>query len=1676
MGSHRFKVALVSLEREGNLLVQRELLNLDYHGYSAHVVDLESLVQDPGAREALLAEGPRLIAFMPVSAGEQALCGALATQLAEAGHTGFRVVAQLVSWSTPRLLLEVHAGLDGVVTLRPPEGLIPLIRHLEGGGDSTPLRGVAWRHADGGIFEVPAESPEPVWVRHSLYEWRSPRLLDLGVAPLLTSAACAGNCPGCAAGNPHRACISDRALWVGRLVQEIEAAYRRGTRLFVIQSPSPLSVDWEIDPSWPTVLADRLEELGLTDLKLCVKLLSDEVTPEAVAALRRVGLARVLLRHRLSLPGPASQEPVGRVEDEATGGDSGSVTNADDTIGALLDQVWEEDPRTRMLDDALDLLEAEGVVVECQFLAWRPGPSLEELEGLLDCVQKHQPLPFRWTWLPSHRTLPEEIDLQTGTLVTPDPGPLGQPATLSSLSPTEPGNQVGEPRDDEWHPEAAPLSHGGRLLQVIGARGARLAHACSPLVQNLTEYLFRRKLFEERYREELRERDMPPERLTAFDSVARKASEALLEISRQLVQEASSRRTDGWNTTGVTAEVERLEQARSDLFSRLQDQIHALRQASGPLMDHIEADGTRTRRPIGCFSELPEIRWTSSGHEACCSDSSLDWTLQSGWAACGIAPGPVGRVGVPAGGALSARLLWVGAGLMLAAGAGVAAAAGAGAAPAPAGAAGRNRAAAPDQAGATGAVAMNTSKEAQASARAAEAAAAAPSAAPAAAAPSAAPAAAATAGVPAPSDAAPAAAVAVAAAAVAVAVASSAAARPAPEAPDIPDEGEPEAPGGPAPGGPEAPAAASPEAPGPEGAEEPPAEAAEEKPAQALEEAPGAETPGAPEEAPDVSPVAAEEKAAPAAPPGVEAPEEAPGAAGSDAAVAAAAAAAAVAAAGVAAAAAAAPEEGATSASSEKEEAASKAPQAPEEQAAGVEEEEAGVSEEAPEAPDKGAEAAEKPGKGAPEEEKAGEEPAAAPEEEAAKEQKVTPPEAVSEEAADESGGAGAAAAAAAVAAAAAAGAAAAAAGKEDAEAPRPGPGEEPAAGAETDDQEAGKKAKADEEAREKTEAEKEEEARKKAEAEKEEEAEEARKKAEAEKEEEARKKAEAEKKAREKEEAEKARKREEAEKKQAQADRAAAEERKRKAQEERERAAAAEKEKERAAAALAAAKEVDAAAQAAAAKAGMKPRISPEAAENPPEADDDGVEIVGPAGEALSKAKEAIAKIQALAADATKDKTGKKAAELPKVAAEVAAVVAAAAAAVMATAGPDGVPQLEVKFKEEPPGREEPSEEEGPPTEEPGEGPARPDKADKKPGPPEEASGGPGAPTGGGGGGAPEGREARKPRRPGGGPKPPKELPDPMNPKPDAMDDPFPNSPPAPTTLPALDLSNPKIPSIFAMLVKLNFMSKFVMIPTSFDPSALCMFNPGDPRFEIGDLAALAMSLVKCPSPFKIHVDTAIKIGMQYEAFIDDTSRGIVLAWLLGSLTTKFFNVMINGPIGILSPGGMMAGPTWNGMIMTVLGIPWGVRPTLDNVLSIIGGFKLAKAICQGICDGYMAWSKGYSHQLLVFPTGAASVGSMIPCPNIPIPLIVGASTAENMVSANTLKGLMMGNAGAGNHVEAMCDSFAKAFQVMFLLWKATNLIMLVIGAGGGAPAPFPGPVAGAIGSGGLILGMPVL
>lgn len=305
---------------------------------------------------------------------------------------------------------------------------------------------------------------------------------------------------------------------------------------------------------------------------------------------------------------------------------------------------------------------------------------------------------------------------------------------------------------------------------------------------------------------------------------------------------------------------------------------------------------------------------------------------------------------------------------------------------------------------------------------------------------------------------------------------------------------------------------------------------------------------------------------------------------------------------------------------------------------------------------------------------------------------------------------------------------------------------------------------------------------------------------------------------------------------------------------------------------------------------------------------------------------------------------------------------------------------------------------------------------------------------------------------------------------------DPSPDSPSHKPETPSLDLSLPSVPTIFANLVKLNFMSKFIMLPTSFDPSMLVKFKPDDEMFEIANLGQLATCLFKSPSPFKIHFTTAFVTGKKLEAFIEDVSKGIVLSWNISALSIKFAGVLINGPIGMCMPGCMIAAAPMIPIAMAGMGMPFGVGDPAKEFMQLISGFKNAQSICTAIAQGFNTWVMGYSNQAIPFPGGAAAVGSMIPSPNVPLPLASGTSTGESGVMANALSSSMMGAHGSpGLHTQALFDSFAKAFETMFTLWKSTNFIMNILGAGGVAP-PTGGPVAGALGNGGMILGMPAM
>ncbi|WP_428263478.1 hypothetical protein [Haliangium sp.] len=316
--------------------------------------------------------------------------------------------------------------------------------------------------------------------------------------------------------------------------------------------------------------------------------------------------------------------------------------------------------------------------------------------------------------------------------------------------------------------------------------------------------------------------------------------------------------------------------------------------------------------------------------------------------------------------------------------------------------------------------------------------------------------------------------------------------------------------------------------------------------------------------------------------------------------------------------------------------------------------------------------------------------------------------------------------------------------------------------------------------------------------------------------------------------------------------------------------------------------------------------------------------------------------------------------------------------------------------------------------------------------------------------------------------------MPPPKHPFQHPCPDPAPNSPPQPPPAPAIDLSMPSAAGMFATLVKLNFMTKGVMLPTSFSPSELVTSKPGDPLLQIGNLASLATNLYKSPSPLAIHVQTATVVGKKLEAFIDAVSRGICQGWNMTTMSIKFFGVIINGPVGMLMPGGMVAASPMNPMVMAGLSLPFGVANPAKELMNVASGQKYAKSIYTAIAQGFNAWVSGYTNSAIPFPGGAAAVGTMPPSPNVPVPLAGGSSPGEAMLSASALSSSMLSVHGPpGLHTLAIFDAFAKTFNTIFTVWKASNMIMNVIGVGGVAP-PTGGPVAGALGNGGMVMGMP--
>jgi hypothetical protein len=221
-------------------------------------------------------------------------------------------------------------------------------------------------------------------------------------------------------------------------------------------------------------------------------------------------------------------------------------------------------------------------------------------------------------------------------------------------------------------------------------------------------------------------------------------------------------------------------------------------------------------------------------------------------------------------------------------------------------------------------------------------------------------------------------------------------------------------------------------------------------------------------------------------------------------------------------------------------------------------------------------------------------------------------------------------------------------------------------------------------------------------------------------------------------------------------------------------------------------------------------------------------------------------------------------------------------------------------------------------------------------------------------------------------------------------------------------------------------------------------------------------MALFTPASTNRYHVDQCKTIGKNFADFIDDMSAAICGAWQQWMAAATFVGVMVNGPIGTITPG-MFQGPPF--FPLSFVQAP-KVTPNM---------VKYAQAICQAINTGWQAWHMGFTGMLSYPPTFAAMAGPIHPpTPNIPINLAgAGASPGEALLAKETLKMAMVANLGdpMAQHHEALFDSVADAFDKAFKMFKTSTMINNVLAFGPiptFAPPIVPiGPVVVGIGNG---------
>ena len=192
-----------------------------------------------------------------------------------------------------------------------------------------------------------------------------------------------------------------------------------------------------------------------------------------------------------------------------------------------------------------------------------------------------------------------------------------------------------------------------------------------------------------------------------------------------------------------------------------------------------------------------------------------------------------------------------------------------------------------------------------------------------------------------------------------------------------------------------------------------------------------------------------------------------------------------------------------------------------------------------------------------------------------------------------------------------------------------------------------------------------------------------------------------------------------------------------------------------------------------------------------------------------------------------------------------------------------------------------------------------------------------------------------------------------------------------------------------------------------------------------------------------------------QFKAYIEGITGAIsdgIDKWMKMAMITT---VIINGPVGMLLPGGVV-GPPLMPLIMAT-----APKTTPMEI-------RYSTAIANAMGQQWQIWCMGLMGTLM-YPAFAAFPGPMAPpTPNIPLALIALSSPGEAGLSPDALKGMMtvfLADPQA-NHALDLFDALSKGFNTIFQTFKMSTMVQNVMGMGPiptFAPPVVPvGPVLG--------------